>query len=99
MSSPSHYRMQMEGGESEEEKNNTIKNGDHKAKNSKGTKKKRKKGKKINKTKLWIDLELSLSPSDNARRIARLEDKHDNHLLVRVPEHFSYNDIFEEAQN
>ena len=75
----------MEGGESEEEKNSSIQNGGHKTKNSKRTKQKQKKGKKIIKTKLWIDLELSLSRSDDARQIGRLEDKHDNHLLVRVP--------------
>ena len=87
----------MEGGESEEQKNNTIPNEEHKAKNSIRTKKMRKKGKKIKKAKIWIDINPPLSPSE-APRIARLDDKNDNRLLVRVPQHDSYNDILEEAK-
>ena len=49
---PAHVVIQMEGGESEEEKNKTIPNDEHKTKNSKRTKKKRKKGKKIKKAKI-----------------------------------------------
>ena len=70
----------MEGGESEEQKNNTMPNQDHKAKTSKRTKKKQKKGKKKKKTTKCIDSNPPLSPSD-ARWIAGSDGKNDNRLF------------------
>ena len=88
----------MEGGESEEEKNKTIPNDEHKTKNSKRTKKKRKNGKKIKKAKIWIDLNPPLSPSD-ASRISVLDDERNNRHSGLIPLRDNNNDIFKEAQN